>query len=85
MRKSMGAAAFVTIMFTALSASAQPNDPYDYPYCLQGGNYGLPGICQFTSLQQCQASAYGEYSFCGLNPRFLSGWHQRGWRPNQVR
>jgi uncharacterized protein DUF3551 len=46
MRRSIGAAAFVAIVFTALSASAQPNDPYDYPYCLQGKDYGLPGLCQ---------------------------------------
>ena len=51
MRKSIGAAAFVAIVFTALSASAQPNDPYDYPYCLQGKDYGLPGLCQFYKLQ----------------------------------
>jgi len=52
MCKSIGAAAFVAIVFTALSASAQPSDPYDYPYCLQGKEYGLPGLCQFTSYEQ---------------------------------
>jgi hypothetical protein len=41
MRKIIGAAAFVAMVFTALPASAQPNDPYDYPYCLQGHDYGL--------------------------------------------
>ena len=85
MRKPIRAAAFVAMVFTALSASAQPNDPYDYPYCLQGRDYGLPGLCQFTSYQQCQASAYGTFSYCGVNPRFAYGWQQRGWRPYQVR
>ena len=85
MRKCIGAAAFVAIVFTALSASAQPNDPYDYPYCLQGKDHGLPGLCQFTSYQQCQASAHGTFSYCGANPRFAYGWQQRGWRPYQVR
>ena len=49
MRKCIGAAAFVAMVFTALSASAQPNDPYDYPYCLQGRDYGYPGLCQFRA------------------------------------
>ena len=85
MYRSIGAAAFAAMMFTALSASAQPNDPYDYPYCLQGKEYGLPGLCQFTSYEQCQASARATFSYCGVNPRFAYGWQQRGWRPYQVR
>jgi hypothetical protein len=85
MRKSIGAAALVALLFTALSASAQPNDPYDYPYCLQGKDYGYPGSCQFISYPQCQASAYGTFSYCGTNPRFAYGWQQRGWRPYRVR
>jgi len=85
MCKSIGAAAFVTIMLTALSASAQPNDPYDYPWCLQGKEFGLPGLCQFTSYPQCLASASGTFSYCGPNPRFAYGWQSRGWRPYQVR
>ena len=86
MREIIGAAAFVAMVFTALPASAQPNDPYDYPYCLQGRNYGLPGLCQFTSYEQCQATAWGTLSYCGINPRFAFayGWQPRGRRPYQV-
>jgi hypothetical protein len=72
MFKLIGAAAFVGIVFTALPASAQPYDPYDYPFCLQGREYGLPGLCQFTSYAQCQATASGTFSYCGENPRFAS-------------
>jgi len=85
MRKSIGAAAFVAMVFTALSASAQPSDPYDYPYCLQGKEYGLPGLCQFTSYEQCKATASATTSYCGLNPRFAYGLQPRGLRPRPVR
>ena len=77
MRKIIGAAAFVAMVFTALPASAQENDPYDYPYCLQGGDYGLPGLCHFTSYLQCQATAWGTISYCGINPRFAYFWQLR--------
>jgi hypothetical protein len=86
MRKIIGTAAFVAMVFTALPASAQRDDPYDHPYCLQYGEYGLPGLCYFTSYRQCQASASGTNSYCGTNPRFAYGWQQpyarhpyRGW------
>jgi hypothetical protein len=83
MRKIIGAVAFVAMVFTALPASAQ-NDPYDYPYCLQGKEYGLPGLCHFTSYLQCQASASATFSYCGINPRFAYFWQPRGRRPYQV-
>lgn len=73
MFKLIGAAAFAGLALTALTAlpaSAQASDPYDYPYCLQGRDYSLPGLCQFTSYAQCQATASGTFSYCGLNPRF---------------
>jgi Protein of unknown function (DUF3551) len=39
-------------------------------YCLQGGTWGFPGNCRFSTLQQCQASASGTFSSCGVNPRY---------------
>jgi len=82
MRKIIGAAAFVAMVFTALPASAQPSNPYDYPYCIQGGDYGLPGLCRFTSYLQCSAEASGRLAYCGPNPRFAFayGWQPRGRR-----
>lgn len=83
MLKIIGAAVFVATVFTALSASAQ--DPYDYPYCLQGTSWGYPGLCYFTSYQQCLASASGTEAYCGPNPRFLFGLQPRGRRLYPVR
>jgi hypothetical protein len=68
MRQILGAAAFVAIAFTAAPAAAQ-----DYPYCLQGQQWGYPGNCEFTSNPQCDATASGTDSYCGLNPRFAYG------------
>ena len=42
-------------------------------FCLQGRSYGYPGNCQFTTYQQCQATASGTLSYCGMNPRFAYG------------
>jgi hypothetical protein len=47
-------------------AAAQP----DYPYCLQGKQWGYPGLCYFSTYEQCQATASGTNAGCGINPRF---------------
>lgn len=66
------------IALTILAASAiatlpsvTPAQARDYKYCLQGRDAGYPGDCRFTSFRQCQASASGTYSECGLNPRYV--------------
>jgi uncharacterized protein DUF3551 len=41
----------------------------DYPWCLQGQDYGYPGLCHFWTYNQCQATASGTFSYCGINPR----------------
>lgn len=68
MHKIIGATALLVAAFATAPASAR-----DYPYCLQGKDYGYPGQCQFSSYQQCLATASGTVSYCGLNPRFASG------------
>ena len=45
-------------------------NPPDLPYCLQGRDYGMPGLCEFASYEQCEAAASGTASYCGINPRF---------------
>ena len=78
MRQIIGAAAFMAIAVTAAPAAAQ-----DYPYCLQGRQWGYPGNCQFTSYSQCQATASGTNAGCGLNPLFAYGWQPQPRRHRQ--
>jgi hypothetical protein len=59
------AASTIVIAGGVLPAAAQ-----DYSYCLQGRAWGYPGNCQFTSYQQCSASASGTDAYCGVNPRY---------------
>jgi hypothetical protein len=68
MRQIIGAAIFAAVVFSVAPATAR-----DYPYCLQGQDYGYPGLCRFTSYEQCEASASGTFSYCDINPRFAYG------------
>jgi hypothetical protein len=45
-------------------------NPPDLPYCLQGKDYGVPGLCEFRSYEECRVAASGTSSYCGVNPRF---------------
>jgi hypothetical protein len=76
MRKLIFVAMLAVAGFGASAASA-----HDYPYCLQGQDYGYPGLCQFTSYLQCEATASGTLSYCGVNPRFYYAQAPRGRRP----
>jgi len=68
MRQIIGAAAFAAMVLAAAPAAAR-----DYPYCLQGRDWGYPGLCQFMSYGQCEVTASGTFSYCGINPRFAYG------------
>jgi len=76
MRNLIFVAVLAVAGFGASAASAR-----DYPYCLQGRDYGYPGLCHFTSYLQCEATASGTFSYCGVNPRFSYAQTPRGRRP----
>jgi len=48
-------------------------------YCLQGRQWGYPGNCQFSTYQQCEATASGTDAGCGINSRYAFA-QQRGYR-----
>jgi len=48
-------------------------------YCLQGKDWGYPGNCEFSTYQQCMATASGTFSYCGINPRYAFARQYRGY------
>jgi hypothetical protein len=63
------------ILFLVLATSATifatgvtPVAASEYRYCLQGDDYAGAGDCEFTSYQQCQATASGRTAYCAANP-----------------
>jgi hypothetical protein len=52
----------------------------DYPYCIQGRGWGIPGDCSYRSYAECVATASGRGVYRNLNPRFAFG-RQRHERP----
>ena len=64
---ALGAAGVATVA-TSAPAAAQ-----DYPWCVQGREYGIPGECAYQTYAQCEASASGRDACCGRNPRSAFG------------
>ncbi|TYO61386.1 DUF3551 domain-containing protein [Bradyrhizobium hipponense] len=59
--------------FESSSTAAPRGRSYILPvrqdvYCLQGRTWGYPGNCQFSTYDQCMATASGTYAYCGMNP-----------------
>ena len=57
----------VAVARTAASA-ASSRDFIQDRYCLQGRQSGYPGNCEFSTYQQCLATASGTGEGCGINP-----------------
>lgn len=61
--------AFVAVAGCTLSAV--PVSAANFPYCIQGCDYGSGlGDCSFATYQQCQATASGRLAYCAANPYF---------------
>ena len=63
----------VTAGYVATLATSAPAAAYDYPWCLQGRNEGIPGDCAYQTYAQCEASASGRFAYCNINPRVAFG------------
>jgi hypothetical protein len=78
MRRLFAAISAVAVLATAGATTAFAQD---YPWCLQGRDWGYPGLCHFASYAQCLATASGTFSYCGINPYVAFAPQQRGyWR-----
>jgi hypothetical protein len=53
----------------ATLAGSGPAAAYDYPWCVQGRDFGTPGDCSYQTYAQCMASASGRADYCNINPR----------------
>jgi len=53
----------------ATLATSAPAAAYDYPWCAQGKEVGIPGDCFYQTYAQCAAVASGRGLYCNSNPR----------------
>jgi hypothetical protein len=66
--------------------SASPAAARDYPFCIQGCDFGGgAGDCIFTSYQQCLATASGRDATCAPNPYYNSASANAELQPNRIR
>lgn len=73
MRRTMLAIFTVLAAGAATLVGSAQAVAYDYPYCLQGWDVGLPGDCSYPSYAACMASASGRGLYCNVNPRAAFG------------
>jgi hypothetical protein len=71
MRRSISLAILTAVSALTVVGSIAPAPAAEASkdsYCLQGRRWGYPGNCQFSSYQQCMATASGTVDYCGINP-----------------
>ena len=78
MRNAMLAMAVLLAAGAATIAGSGPAAARDYPWCIQGGGWGVPGDCSYRSYAQCMASASGRGLYCNVNPRAALNQQPRG-------
>lgn len=79
MRNAMLAMLALLAAGAATMAGSGPAAAIDYPWCLQGQGWGIPGDCSYRSYAECMATASGRVAYCNINPRVAFG--RRGGRP----
>ena len=70
MKRHLTLAALTTLSAVAAFGTLTPASaaPVQDTYCLQGRQSGYPGNCEFSTYQQCMATASGTNEGCGINP-----------------
>ena len=77
MRNAMLVTTALLAAGAAMVTGPTPAEAVDYPWCVQGGGWGIPGDCSYRSYAQCMASASGRFVYCNVNPRVAFGQQQR--------
>jgi hypothetical protein len=80
MRNAMLAMAALLAAAAATIAGPTPAAAIDYPWCIQGGGWGIPGDCSYRSYAECMATASGRRVYCNINPRVAFGRQRHGRR-----
>jgi hypothetical protein len=80
MRNAMLAMAALLAAAAATIAGSGPAAAIDYPWCIQGGGWGIPGDCSYRSYAECMATASGRRVYCNINPRVAFGRQRHGRR-----
>jgi|KBSMisStaDraftv2_1062788.scaffolds.fasta_scaffold487779_2 hypothetical protein len=70
----------VSVVALLVAAGSNSAVAQDYPWCLQGKDWGYPGLCHFSTYNQCLATASGTFSYCGTNPLFAFAYQRRSYR-----
>jgi hypothetical protein len=78
MHRSLSLAVLAAVSAVTVAGSISSVSAAQDQYCLQGRNWGYPGNCQFSSYQQCMATASGTEDSCGINPRNAFVQQRRG-------
>lgn len=71
MRRHVSLAILATVSALTVVGSMTPAPAVEAvqdSFCLQGRQWGYPGNCQFSSYEQCMATASGTNASCGINP-----------------
>jgi len=78
MRKTILTMAALSAAAIITTATSGPVAAHDYPWCVQGRGFGVPGDCSYQTYDQCMASASGRALYCNINPRVAFGRVRQG-------
>ena len=80
MRRNMSLASVSALSLVGSMSPAPAAEAIQDNYCLQGRRSGYPGNCEFSSFQQCMATASGTSDGCGINPMKAYAPQRRSYR-----